>query len=80
METSILFEHDFGKAINALKAGKRVARKGWNGKNMYLEIQLPDENSEMTLPYIYVYTADGQLVPWLASQTDVLSIDWGILN
>lgn len=27
---------DFGKAIEALKAGKRVARKGWNGKGMFL--------------------------------------------
>ncbi len=27
---------DFGGAIVALKSGKRVARKGWNGKGMYL--------------------------------------------
>lgn len=27
---------DFGDAIRALKQGKRVARKGWNGKGMYL--------------------------------------------
>lgn len=27
---------DFGKAIEALKKGKKVARKGWNGKGMYL--------------------------------------------
>lgn len=27
---------DFGKALEALKAGKRVARKGWNGKGMFL--------------------------------------------
>jgi hypothetical protein len=26
----------FGDAIAALKDGKRVARKGWNGKGMYL--------------------------------------------
>jgi len=30
----------------------------------------------MTLPYIYMFTADQQLVPWLASQTDVLAEDW----
>lgn len=27
---------NFGDAIKALKEGKKVARKGWNGKNMYL--------------------------------------------
>lgn len=27
---------NFGKAIEALKQGKKVARKGWNGKNMFL--------------------------------------------
>lgn len=27
---------DFGKAIEALKEGKKVAREGWNGKGMYL--------------------------------------------
>ena len=27
---------NFGDAIKALKEGKKVARTGWNGKNMYL--------------------------------------------
>ena len=27
---------NFGAAIQALKEGRKVARKGWNGKNMYL--------------------------------------------
>jgi hypothetical protein len=26
----------FGAALEALKQGKRVAREGWNGKNMFL--------------------------------------------
>lgn len=67
---------NFGQAIEALKQGKRVARTGWNGKNMHLELQRPDEHSKMTLPYIYMYTAQGDNVPWLASQTDMLSKDW----
>lgn len=29
---------DFGKALEALKAGKKVGRKGWNGKNQYIEL------------------------------------------
>jgi len=69
---------DFGEAIYELKHKKKVCRKGWNGHNMYLELQVPDKNSKMSLPYIYMYTAQGDTVPWLASQTDILSDDWGI--
>lgn len=67
---------NFGQAIETLKQGKKVARAGWNGKGMYLELQRPDAHSKMTLPYIYMYTAQGDNVPWLASQTDMLSEDW----
>lgn len=69
----------FGEAIAALKEGKRVSRDGWNGKGMWLELQVPDAHSKMTLPYIYMKTAQDDLVPWLASQTDVLAEDWGIV-
>ena len=68
----------FGVAIEALKRGERVARAGWNGKGMYLELQVPDEHSKMTLPYVYMRTAQGDLVPWLCSQTDLLATDWQI--
>lgn len=67
---------DFGEAIKNLKGGKRVYRQGWNGKGMWLELQVPDEHSKMTLPYIYMKTVTGDLVPWIASQTDILSEDW----
>lgn len=70
---------NFGQAIEALKAGKRVSRSGWNGKGMWLALQVPDAHSKMSLPYIYMSTVDAQLVPWLASQTDVLAEDWGIV-
>lgn len=67
---------DFGLALAALRAGKAVARAGWNGKGMWLRLQVPDEHSKMTLPYIFMRTADNQRVPWLASQTDMLAMDW----
>ena len=76
----------FGDAIHFLKAGKRVARHGWNGKGMWLEMQRPDERSKMTLPYLYLsYPNDsvntpGARVPWLASQTDMLTEDWVVLE
>jgi hypothetical protein len=67
---------DFGDAIRALRAGQRVQRAGWNGKGMWLGLQVPDAHSKMGLPYIYMSTVDGKLVPWLASQTDMLAEDW----
>lgn len=67
---------NIGEAIAFLRRGCRVTRTGWNGKGQYLELQVPDENSKMTLPYIYIRTVQGDLVPWLASQTDILADDW----
>ena len=78
---------DFCYALNALKEGKKVCRNGWNGKGMWLNLQVPDENSKMTLPYIYIeYPVDhiaypkGSRVPWLASQTDLLAEDWMVVE
>jgi hypothetical protein len=76
---------DFGDALAALKRGEKVSRAGWNGKGLWLELQTPDANSKMTLPYVFInYPADavntpGARVPWLASQTDMLAEDWRIL-
>ena len=69
---------DFGWALIQLKTGKRVTREGWNGKNMYIELQRPDKNSKMTQAYIYMKTAQNDLIPWLASQSDMLAEDWGL--
>lgn len=71
---------NFGGAIVALKGGNIVARKGWNGKGMWLKLQVPDAHSKMTLPYIYMKTAQDDLVPWLASQTDILADDWELVG
>ena len=90
----------FGQAIEAMKAGRKVARKGWNGKGMYLWLmpaatvpvgwckephlkQLAEENggSFEALGTIRMKTADNKvLTGWLASQTDMLSDDWEIME
>lgn len=66
----------FGEALDVLRAGGWVTRLGWNGRNMWLALQTPDEHSKMSRPYIYMSTVDRQLVPWVASQTDLLADDW----
>lgn len=73
---------DFGGALSELKRGQRMARLGWNGKGLWIELQRPDAHSKMTLPYLFLnYPTDsvntpGARVPWLASQTDLLAEDW----
>ena len=69
-------EFGFEHALYALKNGKRVARGGWNGKDMFIALQVPDEHSRMRRPYSYMSPVDGALVPWVASQSDLLATDW----
>lgn len=71
---------NFGKALEALISGQRVTRKNWNGQGQYLELQVPDENSKMKRPYIYIVPVDGDAVPWVASQTDMLADDWSVIE
>ena len=69
----------FGGALAALRDGERVAREGWNGKDMWLHLQRLTQENLMSLPYIYMRTAQGDLVPWVASQTDLLAEDWFVI-
>lgn len=66
----------FATALDQLKAGRRVARAGWNGAGQSVQMQRPDAHSKMSLPYLYIRTVKGDLVPWVASQTDILAEDW----
>ena len=83
---------DFGTALKMLKAGERVLRRGWNGKGMWLALVTGDDwklnfrgppwlkgcgdLGHTMLPWIAMRTVQGGLVPWLASQTDILAEDW----
>ena len=79
----------FGYAIESAKKGCKIARKGWNGKGIFVELQTPDSLSKMSSPYLFIDTTGLQTdndhapksrVPWLASQTDMLSDDWMIVG
>lgn len=78
-------ERDIGWAVREMRCGCRARRRGWNGKGIHIKLQVPDEHSKMSSPYIYMDTtglvsnnedAPRSLVPWLASQTDLLATDW----
>jgi hypothetical protein len=84
---------NFGDALSALKSGEKVARSGWNGKNMFLFLVPGSRFTVNRAPLLGIYpegteisyhahvdmkTAQGYVVPWLCSQTDMLSEDWEI--
>lgn len=84
-------EYSFSEALDMLKRGKLVARKGWNGKRMFLyyvqgsqfRVNRPSllgifpEGTEIRYhAHIDMFTADGYAVSWVASQTDMLADDW----
>lgn len=86
---------DFGNALRALRRGEKVARAGWNGRGMFLflvpgstfKVNRPPlmgiypEGTEINYqPHIDMRTAQGTVVPWLASHIDVLAEDWFIVK
>jgi len=82
---------NFSEALSRIQNGARLARQGWNGKNMFVFL-VPGSTFEVNRPpllgifpagttvnyqpHIDMKTADGRIVPWLASQSDLLSEDW----
>lgn len=86
---------DYSDALRAIKAGKKAARSGWNGKGMFVFL-VPGSTFKVNRPplmgiypegteinyhgHIDMKTADGMVVPWVASQTDMLAEDWRIVE
>ena len=78
---------DFSAALTCLKMGDRIARAGWNGKGMWLEMakagtyyDVDSLQQPLSLPFIVMFTASGETVPWLASQSDIIANDWETVN
>ena len=86
---------NFGDALENIKAGKRVSRTGWNGADMFLflvpgskfTVNRPPllgiypEGTEINYrPHIDMKTVNGEIVPWVCSQSDLLENDWIIVK
>lgn len=78
----------FGEAHELTKLGHSIARDGWNGRGIFVARQVPDANSKMTSPYLYINTTGLQTdnalapkccTPWLPSQTDLEASDWKVV-
>ena len=84
----------FGWAIEQLKMGRRVAREGWNGKGMWLmKIQGSNDIAKLHgygfgevlgeptfADTVIIRTPGHMLVAWNASQQDMLSTDWVLVE
>lgn len=79
---------DFGEAIKKVKAGYKIQREGWNGKEQYVELasRVSYVNAQGKIVNVehaaignkalaFVGTSGVQL-GWLASQADMLADDW----
>lgn len=81
---------DFGDAIKAVKEGKKIARKGWNGKEQYIELAervsymnpqgvlINDGHADIGNKVLAFVGTRGVQLGWLASQADMLAEDWYI--
>ena len=80
----------FDEALKFLRQGKRLTRESWGDAYLFIKLQMPDENSKMLNPYIYM-DATGTTsnispntkkyrFPWNPSHIDILAGDWIVIN
>ena len=83
---------NFGKALEELKHGNKVARTGWNGKKQYIELatcisyknakgeNVNCDHEAIGNKAIAFVGTSGVQMGWLASQADMLAEDWHIVE
>lgn len=86
--------YNFGQVLEYLKSGSKVSRQGWNGKDMFLFLVpgsifkvnrapllgiYPEGTEIKYMSHIDMKTANGEIVPWVCSQSDMLENDWFIV-
>lgn len=68
---------NFSEALEAMKSGAIITREGWNGPGQHVGLHTPHEHDKMDCPFLYIRNVQGECIPWLASQGDLLAEDWG---
>lgn len=83
---------NFGKVLECLKEGRKVSRKGWNGKKQYIELAtnisyknadgkiINTEHEAIGNKAIAFVGTSGVQMGWLASQADMLAEDWEVVG
>jgi hypothetical protein len=74
---------DFGEALKSLKQNKKVTRKGWNGKGMYIEHQIlgispyAGDRRYQASDFLIIVNKD-RINTWVPSVSDLFADDWEI--
>jgi hypothetical protein len=86
---------EFGQALTGLKHGSRATREGWNGKGMWVVmvgaghydvgartvgLNVRKDPAPNLRPWLGLKAHNGDFVPWVASQSDILADDWVVLD
>lgn len=83
---------NFGEALEKAKSGSKITRAGWNGKNLFvffnpssdiivsagrpLAASFPVGTKIHCREYLMMKTVNDEIVPWVASQSDLVETDW----
>lgn len=71
---------NFGQAIAALKDGKKIARIGWNGKGMYIQLHKgTDFEHAIIEPFLVIKNVENSFNTWVPSISDLLAEDWEVV-
>lgn len=68
-----------GWAVKQLHGGLKVTRAGWIS-SVWLELMRPGSDSDMTEPYVFATSLEGESQPWGATQEDMLAADWELVD
>ncbi len=74
---------NFETALTALKKGKKIIAEDWNENERYLVIEKTENNDfdlKIDIDCIYYYDVGNRKVPWNFYQSDLLRINWIILD
>lgn len=86
---------NFGQALEAIKAGKRIQRNGWNGKGLFVYLvpaaSYPVQTGAAKAhfgegsmvpynPYMAIKNVDESVSTWVPSVNDCLAEDWVVLE
>lgn len=74
--------YGFGKALEAMNKGRRVARRGWNGKEMFVEsvsgaeAKLTNGCTVALEAFFVLRSPNGRYNTWVPSVSDIMAHDW----
>lgn len=67
----------FSKALKFVKREYSIRLKHWS-PDVTIEVMYPDDNHQMSAPYLYVWSRYGS-VPWIPTMMEIFSTEWEVI-